>query len=81
LVSVKITTEIGGIWSIVKTDDNWQMIEIQDVSPISTVKISPEVAWKLFSKGISPEQALPNVEIVGDLNLGKIALQMVSVMA
>lgn len=35
----------------------------------------------VFSKGISPEEAMPVVEILGDRQLGAVAMQMVSVMA
>jgi hypothetical protein len=81
VVTVKVLTEIGGVWNIVKTDKNWQLIESQENNPISTISISPEIAWKLFSKGMSPEQALLHVEIIGNQNIGKVALQMISVMA
>jgi Mycothiol maleylpyruvate isomerase N-terminal domain len=80
-VRVNILTEIGGNWNIIKSDSGWQMTENQENEPISTVNIFPEIAWKLFSKGISPEEALPKVDIIGDQNLGKVVLQMVSVMA
>lgn len=81
VVTVKVLTEIGGVWNIVKTNINWQLTDSQENNPISTISISPEIAWKLFSKGMTPEQAFSKVEIIGDQNIGKVALQMVSVMA
>jgi hypothetical protein len=41
----------------------------------------PDTAWKLFSKGIKPEQAFEKIEILGDKKMGEVVLKMVSVMA
>jgi hypothetical protein len=81
IVTVIVTTEIGGQWSIIKEDENWKFITYFDIAPTSTVKISPENAWLLFSKGITPDEAKEKVEIIGDKKLGEIALNMISVMA
>jgi hypothetical protein len=43
--------------------------------------IPPDVAWKVFTKGISYEKARERTEITGDIALGEHALTMVSVMA
>jgi len=41
----------------------------------------PDTAWKLFSKVITPKEALTEVTIVGNKDLAAISLQMVSVIA
>ncbi len=82
LVTIKILTDIGGEWHLVKTDSFWQLIKSQTAHPsTATISIDPDTAWKLFSKGISPEQAYDKVVITGDKELGAIVLKMVSVMA
>ncbi len=81
VVQIKILTSIGGEWNIEKAGDHWILTKATNAVPASTVSIMPEVAWKLFSKGISPATVLDMVEISGDKELGKTALQMVSVMA
>jgi hypothetical protein len=45
------------------------------------VSLSQEAAWKLFSKGLSPEQAGRNVTIDGDLRLGQPMLGALAIMA
>jgi hypothetical protein len=80
-VTMKVLTDIGGEWTIIKTQTNWQLTKAKTTSSIATVCISPEIAWKLFSKGIRPEQAINEIEILGDKKIGEAALQMVSVMA
>lgn len=80
-VKLIVTTEIGGEWSIIKKENQWEFIENFDQNPASTIKINPQDAWILFSKGMSPEDALEKVEIIGDLDLGKITLNVIAVMA
>ncbi len=80
-ITLKILTDIGGEWTIIKTAATWQLTKAENVSPVSTVSLHPGIAWKLFSKGITPEQAFDKIEISGNKKLAETALQMVSVMA
>ncbi|HRH48869.1 MAG TPA: maleylpyruvate isomerase N-terminal domain-containing protein [Panacibacter sp.] len=81
VVQIKVITNIGGEWNLIKTEDNWQLSKTNNTKPTAIININPDTAWRLFSKGISPEEARKQVEILGDIQLGKVALQMVSVMA
>jgi len=81
IVTLVVKTEIGGKWSIIKREDNWEFIESFDTEPNATVKINPDDAWLLFSKGITPDEAKQKVQILGDEKLGEIALNIVAVMA
>ncbi len=80
-IHVKILSEIGGEWNLIKTDINWKLTKMPNSTPAAIIQIEPKLAWKLFSKGIKPTDALEQVEIMGNQTLGEIALQMVSVMA
>lgn len=80
-ITLKVLTDIGGEWTIIIRDTDWQLTETENISPVSTVSINPDIAWKLFSKGITPEQAGDTIEISGDRKMGETALQMVSVIA
>lgn len=80
-ITVKVLTDIGGEWTIVKNELGWDFSKDTDGSSSSIIHINPETAWKLFSKSMTPEKALDEVKIEGDFDLGKIALEMVSVMA
>lgn len=79
-VSVVVTTEIGGRWNIIKTSQSWEFVETLDQAD-ATVSMSPDTAWKLFSKGITPDIALSQVQISGNEELALTTLKMVSVMA
>lgn len=80
-VSVKVTTEIGGQWNIIKTDDHWILTKNENLNSNSQLIIDPNTAWKLFSKSWKPAQVVDNVEILGDRTLGEQALTIVAVMA
>jgi len=81
IITVKVQTEIGGDWSIIKSAEGWEFTSDITSTASATISIDPDTAWKLFSKGINPEQALQQVEIAGDLLLGSTALNMIAVMA
>jgi hypothetical protein len=54
------------------------------VSPVATVTMDQDTAWKLVTKRRSREairQQFPDIRITGDQSLGLHALGMVSVMA
>jgi hypothetical protein len=81
IVTVKINTTIGGKWNIIKTKKGWNFLNSTKKKSNSIIIINPQIAWKLFSKGISTEQAIDKVEIIGNISLGKKTLEMISVMA
>jgi uncharacterized protein (TIGR03083 family) len=81
IVTLIVDTEIGGEWSIIKKDEIWEFINSTDLKPTATLKINPNDAWLLFSKGMTPEDAKDKVEITGDKKLAEIALNIVAVMA
>lgn len=80
-VEVEVLTEIGGVWHINKTDEGWVLRKNTRLEANAKITIMPDTAWKLFSKGIAPEQALDEVTISGDEKLARAALGMVAVMA
>ncbi len=81
IVSLEVSTEIGGQWNIVKSKSEWILNKESFLSPNSKVTIDPDTAWKLFSKSWKSEQVKEKVNIEGDQKLGGQVLKMVSVMA
>jgi hypothetical protein len=79
VVHVFVTSDAGGSWFIKKESSGWKACDEDKVT--ASVTIDPETAWKLFSKGISPQEARSAVELEGDTRLAEHALNMVSVMA
>jgi hypothetical protein len=82
LITIKILTDIGGGWHLVKTDTLWELIKSHPHRPPDAiVSIDPDTSWKLFSKGITTEEASCKVQITGARQLAEVVLQMFSVMA
>jgi uncharacterized protein (TIGR03083 family) len=79
IVKVSVTTDAGGDWSIIKSGQGWKFLDEGNAD--ASISIDPHTAWKLFSKGITPEQAKASVTMSGNLSLAEVALNMVSVMA
>jgi len=81
IVSIEISTDIGGIWSIEKTEKGWILDKSQHLNPHAKVVIDPDTAWKLFSKSWKPEQVKDKVSLLGDIALAEHVLSIVAVMA
>jgi len=81
IVSIEVSTEIGGVWSIIKTDNGWNLGKSENLNAHAKVIIDPETIWKLFSKSWKPEDVTDKIKILGDTTLAKQALNTVAVMA
>lgn len=79
-VKVHVTTPVGGTWSLVYIHGSWTLSS-SDTSPSAEITLDPSAAWKLFTKGISGEEAQRKIQFTGDASLCKPILSMLSVMA
>jgi uncharacterized protein (TIGR03083 family) len=80
-VRIEIRGEAGGVWTLMRDADGWRLFAGSDGAPSTTVSLSQEAAWKLFSKALPPEQARRSVTIDGDLRLGQPMLGALAIMA
>jgi uncharacterized protein (TIGR03083 family) len=80
-IAFHITGEAGGNWSLIRHNDEWQLFTGEVAQPVSTVRLDQDIAWRLFTKGISQEAARANIQTEGNMELGLRLLQMVSIMA
>ena len=80
-ISVQIVGEAGGEWSLVREDLHWQLYAGRDPHAACRVRIDQDLAWRLFTRGITRETARRQVEIEGNAALGDQVLKMVSIMA
>jgi hypothetical protein len=76
-----ITGPAGGRWIALRTNETWTLGQ-DHMGPVSaTVSLDQATAWRLFTKGITREQALGLVTFEGDRTLGEVVLNMVSIIA
>lgn len=81
IIALQIGSATGEEYRIIRNYNGWSLTEVSEAIATSTIQMNPDTAWKVFSKGISPEMALEQVTITGNAALGKITLEMVAVMA
>jgi uncharacterized protein (TIGR03083 family) len=80
-VEVEIKGEAGGVWTLARVDATWTLLSGRDGLAQARVGLDQDAAWKLFSKGLSPEQASRRIVIEGDPSLGRPVLGTLAVMA
>jgi uncharacterized protein (TIGR03083 family) len=80
-VSVQITGAAGGEWSLVRDRLQWHLFAGGDPNATCHVHMDQDVAWRLFTKGVTREKARRQLQIDGDTALGEHVLDMVSIMA
>lgn len=80
IVQVEVTGEIGGDWFIEKQHSGWTFRQLSEQATCS-IRLDPDTAWKLFTKGITSDVARSKMRIEGDTRLASPLLSMVSVMA
>ena len=81
VVQVRIETKSGGAWQLLREKTAWQLRPAVAGVPLAAeITLPPEVAWRLFTKGMRPAEAQAHVRITGNAALAEAALQLVAVM-
>lgn len=80
VVTLTITGEAGGTWSIVRSGTHWVLTESTQ-TPSATVTLPDTEAWKLFTRGLSPAEATEVMVFTGPASLTEPMLSLIAVMA
>lgn len=81
VVTLTITGESGGAWSVVREGENWQLYAGRPDTPHAEVILPEDTAWRLFTKGITKEEARAQATLQGDPHLAEQMLETVSIIA
>ncbi|HLO79937.1 MAG TPA: maleylpyruvate isomerase N-terminal domain-containing protein [Chitinophagaceae bacterium] len=76
-----ITGDGGGTWFLIRKNDKWQLSYDFEHQPACSVIIEGEIAWRLFTRGISKTEAEKSIQISGKHQLGRQIFYMLAVMA
>ncbi len=76
-----ITGEAGGSWTLLRDKGQWILGKAIATEAHASISLDQETAWRLFTKGMSKEDALLLATISGDYSLGVIVLNTVSIIA
>jgi uncharacterized protein (TIGR03083 family) len=80
-VVVSIEGDAGADWYVRRDASGWRLADQEKDSPDLLLSIPGELAWKLFTKAVSPESARQLVTLTGQEALAWPVLRMLSVMA
>jgi uncharacterized protein (TIGR03083 family) len=79
LAQFNISGECGASWYLFRDGGAWTLIASSAGEIISEVTIPQEIAWRIFTKGIVPEEAKTQVQVSGDEAVGLHILKMISI--
>jgi uncharacterized protein (TIGR03083 family) len=80
-VRFEITGPAGGVWTLVRNPEGWDLFVGDGRNSAANVRLDQEIAWKLFSKGLSDQAARQHILIEGDRRLGEPVFRSLAVMA
>jgi uncharacterized protein (TIGR03083 family) len=79
LAQFNISGECGGSWFLFRDCETWRLLSTAMGEKISEITIPQEIAWRVFTKGISRDAAHSQVHVTGDADLGLHILGTVSI--
>ena len=79
LAQFNISGECGGSWYLFREREAWKLIATPAGEKIAETTIPQEIAWRIFTKGISREEAIRQVQFAGDEAVGFHILKMISI--
>ena len=81
VIQVTVTGENGGDWFLYRSKNKWLLVTECKLIPICHIRIAPQIAWRLFTKGISRDEAEPFINNVGNELFGNKIFEILAVMA
>lgn len=81
LVKITVEGQFVQTWWLKREEKFWQLLPFSKLVPKAQLVIPAEVAWRIFTKGISREIAENQVQFTGDKDLSLHLLSMLAVMA
>ena len=76
-----MTGEAGDTWYLVGEANKWSLFKDVALQPAAVVTMDQETCWRLFTKGMSKNQARAKTTIEGEQTLGEKLLETVSIIA
>lgn len=81
MVQLHIEGDAGGDWAVVRERDKWTLYAGAAEKPNARVDLDQSVAWRLFTKGMTAEEAESASQFAGDRHLGLRVLDAVAIIA
>jgi uncharacterized protein (TIGR03083 family) len=78
-IDVVVPGASGGVWRLYRAPDRWLLTADALAGPAAQVTIPEDIAWRVFTKGISRADVAAQVVIEGDRALGLPVLDAVAI--
>lgn len=78
-VLVEIAGDCGGSWYLSRELAGWQLAKQSSGEFTARATIPLELAWRAFTKGISPESAREQIVVQGNRDLGERVLRLTAI--
>ncbi|MCL4251523.1 MAG: maleylpyruvate isomerase family mycothiol-dependent enzyme [Anaerolineae bacterium] len=80
-VELRVTGAAADHWYVILEAEGWALYKDTDITPASVVMLDGDTAWRIFTKGITLDEAAAQVSIDGDVALGRVLLNTVAIIA
>jgi uncharacterized protein (TIGR03083 family) len=80
-VRLVVAGDAGGTWTVRHTGGDWQLVDDVRSSAGTMVTIDQDLAWRLFTEGVRPDDVRYSVDVEGDPALADAVLHMVTILA
>ena len=81
-ITLVVTGESGGTWSIVRGGNAWRLVVGRPVRPAAAeVELTQDDYWRLVTKGLTPADAEARGRLSGDLEAARHLLTTVAIIA
>jgi uncharacterized protein (TIGR03083 family) len=80
-LTLTITGESGGSWSVLREEGRWQLYIGKPPRPHAEVELPEEAAWRVFTRGMTKDIARTQAVLLGDQTLAVKMLETISIIA
>jgi len=79
MAQFNIAGDCGGSWYLFRDTETWRLASSAAGEKVSETTIPQEIAWRIFTKGISRDAAKAQIGVQGDDKVGSHILGMISI--
>lgn len=81
VMQLYIRGDSGGNWALARDDNRWRLYSGKAEKSEAQVTLDQSIAWRLFTRGLTTEEAEREATIEGDRRLGLQVLRAVAIIA
>lgn len=79
MAQFNVSGDCGGSWYLYRDLEKWSLVAFPIGNKVSETTIPPEIAWRIFTKGIDRQAAKARINFQGDIEIGFHVLSMLAI--